>query len=51
MMLKLGHFGKQKYLGSVEIWCWRWMQKKSWANNVKNEVLQRVKGERNILPQ
>jgi len=49
MMLKLGHFGSQKYLRSVEMWRWRWMEKSGRADSVKNEVLRRVKGERNIL--
>ena len=32
------------------MWCWRWIQKISWTNRVRNEeVLQRVKRERNIL--
>jgi hypothetical protein len=49
MMLKLGHFGNRKYVGSVQMWCRRWMEKISWTDSVKNEVLRRVKGERNIL--
>jgi hypothetical protein len=41
----------QKCLGSFEIWCWRRMQKISFTGYVRNEeVLQRVKKERNILP-
>jgi hypothetical protein len=39
----------QKYLGSFEMWCWRRMEEISWTNCVKNEVLHRVKKERNIL--
>jgi hypothetical protein len=40
----------QKYLEYFEMWCWRSMDKISWANYVKNEeALQRVKRERNIL--
>ena len=39
----------QKYLESSEMWCWRRMQKISWTDRVINEVLQRVKEERNIL--
>jgi hypothetical protein len=31
------------------MWCWRRMEKISWANHTKNEVLRRVKGKRNIL--
>jgi hypothetical protein len=48
MVLKLGHFGK--YLESFEMWCWSRMEKISWTDQVRNEeVLQRVKEERNIL--
>jgi len=40
----------QKYLESFELWCWRRMEKISWADRVRNEeVLQRVKEKRNIL--
>jgi hypothetical protein len=40
----------QKYLESYEMWSWRRMEKSSWTNRVRNEeVLQRVKEERNIL--
>jgi hypothetical protein len=39
----------QKYLESFQMWCWRVMEKISWTNRVNNEVLHRVKGERNIL--
>jgi hypothetical protein len=40
----------QKYLESFEMWCWRRMEKISWADHVRNEeVLHRVKEERNIL--
>jgi hypothetical protein len=39
----------QKYLESFEMWCWRRMEI-SWTNRVrKEEVLHRVKEERNIL--
>jgi hypothetical protein len=38
----------QKYLGSFEMWCWRWIEKSSWTDHVRNEeVLHRVE-ERNI---
>ena len=50
MMLKIEHFGNQQSLRSVEMWCWRWIERISWTDSVKNEVLQRVEGERNILP-
>jgi hypothetical protein len=40
----------QKYVESFEMWCWRRMEKISWTDRVGNEeVLHRVKGERNIL--
>jgi hypothetical protein len=39
----------QKYLGSFEIWCWR-RKKFRWTDLVRNEeLLHRVKEERNIL--
>jgi hypothetical protein len=39
----------QKYLGSFEMWCWRRMEI-SWTDCVRNEeVIHRVKEERNIL--
>jgi hypothetical protein len=40
----------QKYLESFEMWCSRRMEKISWTDGVRNEeVLHRVKGERNIV--
>jgi hypothetical protein len=39
----------QKYLERFEMWCWRRMEKISWTDRVINEVLHRVKKERNIL--
>jgi len=40
----------QKNLQSFEMWCWRRMEKTSWADHVRNEeVLLRVKEQRNIL--
>ena len=40
----------QKHLESFEMWCWRRMERISWADNVRNEdVLLRVKEQRNIL--
>jgi hypothetical protein len=27
----------QKYLQSFEMWCWRWMEKISWIDHVRNE--------------
>jgi len=39
----------QKHLESFEMWCWR-MEKISWTDHVRNEeVLLRVKEQRNIL--
>jgi hypothetical protein len=38
----------QKHLVSFEMRCWRWM-KISWTDHVRNEVLLRVKEQRNIL--
>jgi len=41
----------QKYLENSEMWCQRRMEKISWSDRVRiEEVLQRVKEERNILP-
>jgi len=40
----------QKHLESLEMWCWRRMEKISWTDHVRNEeVLLRVKEQRNIL--
>jgi hypothetical protein len=39
----------QKHLESFEMWCWRRMEKISWTDHVRNEVLFRVKEQRNIL--
>jgi len=38
-----------KYLESFEMWCWEGMGEISWTDHVRNEVLQRVKEERNAL--
>ena len=39
-----------KHLESLEMWCWRRMEKISWTDHVRNEdVLLRVKEQRNIL--
>jgi len=35
---------------SFEMWCWRRMDKISWTDHVRNEVLQREEEDRNILP-
>ena len=40
----------QKHVESVELWCWRRMEKISWTDHVRNEeVLLRVKEQSNIL--
>jgi hypothetical protein len=40
----------QTYLESFKMWCWRRIEKISWADRVRNEeVLHGVKEERNIL--
>jgi len=39
----------QKYLESFKMWCWRRMEKISWTDHVRNEVLLRVNDRRNIL--
>ena len=39
----------QKYLESSVMWCWRRMEKISWAKCVRNEVLQVVTEQRIIL--
>jgi hypothetical protein len=41
----------EKYLESFEMWCWRRLEKISWADRVKNDKLSHiVKEERNIVP-
>ena len=40
----------RKHLESLEMWCWRRMEKISWTDHVRNEeVLLRAKEQRNIL--
>jgi hypothetical protein len=39
----------QKYLERFAMWCWRRMEKISWTDRVRNEVLLGVEEERNIL--
>ena len=40
----------RKHQESLELWCWRRMEKISWTDHVRNEeVLLRVKEQRNIL--
>jgi hypothetical protein len=38
-----------EYLENFEMWCWKKMEKITWAERVKNEVICAVKVERNIL--
>jgi len=38
-----------KYLESFEMWCWRRMEKISWNDHARNEVLLRVNEQRNNL--
>jgi oligoribonuclease (3'-5' exoribonuclease) len=40
---------EQKYCGSFEMWCRRRMERISLTDRVRNEELQTVKEERNIL--
>jgi hypothetical protein len=51
MVLKLGYVGWWVWVGGrSEMWCWRRMEKISWADRVRNEeLLQRVKEDRTIL--
>jgi len=39
----------QKHLQNFEMWCWRMMEKISWTDHMRNEVLLRVNEQRNIL--
>jgi hypothetical protein len=39
----------QQYLESTEMWYWGRKERISWTNSVRNEVLHRVKEERNTL--
>ena len=38
-----------KYIEGFKIWCWRRMEKIIWTDRVRNKMLQRVKGETDIL--
>jgi len=40
---------RSKIPGSFEICCWRRVEKMGWINRVRNEELERVREERNIL--
>jgi hypothetical protein len=37
----------QKYLEIFEMWYWKWTEKVIWNDGAKNEVLHRMKDERN----
>jgi hypothetical protein len=39
----------QKLLGSFEVWFWRRVEKISWTDHMRNEVLHRDKEERSTL--
>jgi len=39
----------EKYFESIEMWCWGRMEKISWTESVRTEVLRRVMEGRNIL--
>jgi hypothetical protein len=39
----------QKHLESFEVWCWRRMEMIRWTDHVRNEVLLRIREQRNIL--
>ena len=39
----------RKHLEGFEMWCWRRMEKISWIDHVRNEVLLRVKKQRDVL--
>jgi hypothetical protein len=39
----------ERYPEGFEMWCWRRVGKISWADNMRNEVLYRVKEERIII--
>jgi hypothetical protein len=50
MGLKLGSCGSRSEItGSNEMWRWRWIEKIIWADRVRNEILHRVREDRNIL--
>jgi hypothetical protein len=37
------------YPGSFDIWCWRRLEKSSWTDRIRNEVLRSVNVDRNML--
>jgi hypothetical protein len=50
MVQRCGHRKTdQEYLGSFEVWYWRRMEKISWTDRMKNEVLHIVREVRNVL--
>jgi hypothetical protein len=40
---------KYLYMQNAKLWCWRRMEKISWTDRTKNELLHRGKEKRNIL--
>jgi hypothetical protein len=48
MMRKLGSFA-MLIRNTREVWCWRRMEKISWTDGVRNEVVHRIKEDRYIL--
>jgi hypothetical protein len=50
MGLKFEYCGsRSEVTESTEMWCWKWLEKIIWADRVRNEILQRVKEDSNIL--
>jgi hypothetical protein len=51
MLLEHGYFKTvyQKLLERFKVWCWKRLEKTSWKDRVKNEVLGRIKEERNTF--
>jgi len=47
--LRLRKFLNLFFFHCFETWCWRRMEKISWTDRVKSEILNRLKEERNIL--
>ena len=47
--MALKHGADQEYVDSFEMWLWGMMEKFNWTDYVSEEVLQRVKEQRNIL--
>jgi len=53
LLCSIALYGAETWIlvgGRSEMWCWRRMEKISWADRVRNEeLLQRVKEDRTIL--